>query len=511
MLSNQGSLKTIVETIFLTASPRLSPPRLAGRARRSLSTMLSWALPVVVHLGFCVSAFAQQISVSPASALAENNLIAGSDQAMDFAGKQLVQPQPEASPNPSPTQNWAIHGDIIAIFQGQPGFHDPYNGPNSLQSQDDFRQTTTADLFFGVRLWPGAEFYLNPEYYQGFGLGNTHGIAQFPNAEAYKVGQKVGDVFIPNLFIRQVFGFGGEQEHLDEGPLQLAGNVDISRLTITAGKMAVGNQFDNNAYSHDPGAQFLNWALVDAGGFDYAADSLGYEYGLTAELNQKAWAARAGYFTVPRYNNGLATDGHYLKAFELIGELEGRYQLFGHPGKVRLTGWLLHQHLGDFSSLLRDQSVLINGLREPYRTSYGGILNFEQEVAKDVGLFARLSYRDPRREAYMFSDIDKAFSIGVSVNGEAWKRSDDVFGFAYGVANIGVAHRDYFAEGGLGILVGDGKLPHFGYENFIEAYYNVAVWKWVNFTVDYQLFVNPGYNEDRGPINVFSGRVTLRF
>jgi Aldehyde dehydrogenase family/Carbohydrate-selective porin, OprB family len=132
------------------------------------------------------------------------------------------------------------------------------------------------------------------------------------------------EFFIPHLFVRQVFGFGGEQEHLDEGPLQLAENVDISRLTITAGKMAVGDQFDNNAYAHDPSSQFLNWALVDAGAFDYAADSLGYEYGITAELNQKAWAARVGYFTVPRVNNGLATDGHYFKAFQLVGEAPER-------------------------------------------------------------------------------------------------------------------------------------------------------------------------------------------
>jgi high affinity Mn2+ porin len=86
--------------------------------------------------------------------------------------------------------------------------------------------------------------------------------------------------------------------------------------------MSIADQFDNNAYSHDPASQFLNWTLVDAGAFDYAADSLGFEYGLTVELNQKAWAARVGYFTVPRVNNGLATDGHYLKAYQLAGELE---------------------------------------------------------------------------------------------------------------------------------------------------------------------------------------------
>jgi high affinity Mn2+ porin len=409
------------------------------------------------------------------------------------------------------TENWAIHGDAIEVLEGQPGFHDPYNGTNSLRSTDNFRQTSTADLFFDIRLWPGAELYVNPEYYQGFGLGLTHGIAEFPNAQAYKVGNYRGVTILPNVFIRQTFGFGGEQEHLDSGPLQLAENVDISRLTITVGKMAIINQFDNNTYSHDPSSQFLNWTLVDAGAFDYAADSYGFEQGLTVELNQKWWAARAGYFTVPRYNNGLATDGHYLNAFQLIGELEGRYQLFGHPGKVRLTGWLLHQHLGDYASLFQQQNILVNGARSPYHTDHGLILGFEQEITKDVGAFARLSYRDPRLEAYMFTDIDRSASLGISVNGQRWQRPNDVFGAATGVADIGVAHRAYYNEGGLGILVGDGKLPHFGYENFTEIFYNLAVYKMLSLTADYQLFFNPGYNTDKGPINVFSGRITFRF
>jgi len=496
-----------VKANIATQSQRFSSSRASGDRR----TIIYCILAAAVQLTYCLPSPAQEPSPSPAitGAVVNNPLDSKPAIVSDSLGKQPIETQSET--RASATQNWAIHGDAIEVFQGQPGFHDPYNGPNSLQSQDDFRQTSTVDLFFDARLWPGAEVYFNPEYYQGFGLGGTRGIAQFPNSEAYKVGKYRGDVFIPHLFVRQVFGFGGEQEHLDEGPLQLAENVDISRLTITAGKIAVGDQFDNNAYSHDSTSQFLNWALVDAGAFDYAADSLGYEYGITAELNQKAWAARVGYFTVPRVNNGLATDGHYLKAFQLVGELEGRYQLFGHPGRVRLTGWLLRQHLGDFSSFLRDQSILINGLREPYRIDYGVVLGFEQEVAKDVGIFGRLSYRDPRLEAYMFTDIDRALSVGISLDGELWRRQNDAFGFAYGVADIGVTHRDYLNQGGLGVLIGDGKLPHFGYENFIETFYNVAVCKWVNFTADYQLFVNPGYNQDKGPISVFSGRITLRF
>ncbi len=157
-------------------------------------------------------------------------------------------------------QNWAIHFDAVEVFQGQPGFHSPYRGAQSLYSDDDFRQTSEADLFLAGRIWPGGEIYFNLEYYQGFGFGETHGLAAFPNAQAYKTGQFRGDVNIPRIFFRQVWGFGGEQEKLDADELQLAEKVDISRLTLQVGRFSVTDVFDNNAYAHDSRGDFLNWA-----------------------------------------------------------------------------------------------------------------------------------------------------------------------------------------------------------------------------------------------------------
>ena len=201
------------------------------------------------------------------AARAQDNSLQTAD---DSDGKTPVPLEKKAEPSEAPEQqNWAIHVDAIEVFQGQPGFHAPYSGTNSLYPDETFDQTSEADLFIDFRLWPGAEFYFNPEYYQGFGLGITHGLVEFPNSMAYKVGKYRGDVNIPHLFIRQIIGFGGEQEQLDADELQLAEKVDISRLTIQVGRMAVTDIFDNNAYAHNPRGDFLNWGAVDGIAFDY--------------------------------------------------------------------------------------------------------------------------------------------------------------------------------------------------------------------------------------------------
>jgi high affinity Mn2+ porin len=159
----------------------------------------------------------------------------------DFDSKEIVSGDQTQT---SESQNWLFHVQATEIGLGQPGFRSPYKGTNSIPPDDDFRQTTTADIYLGARLWPGGEAYVDVGYYQGFGFANTHGIAAFPNAEGSKVGQRIGDGILPHLFFRQTFGFGGEQEELEADQLQLREKVDISRLTFTIGRLTTGDQFD---------------------------------------------------------------------------------------------------------------------------------------------------------------------------------------------------------------------------------------------------------------------------
>jgi len=243
-------------------------------------------------------------------------------------------------------QTWNWHVQNTDIVQGYPPFAAKYYGPNSLPSGGQARETVSLDLMAGVRLWPGAEAHVDGLMWQGFGLADTEGVEGFPNGEAYRLGTRVPEGNLARLFIRQTIGFGGEQEDVPDDELTLAGKQDISRLTLTLGRMSAGDIFDRNAYANDPRAQFMNWAFVNNEAWDYPADSLGYTTGLTVELNQPKWTLRYGFFQVPRYQNSLtaedqilkwpyvssAQDGRVLLAWGMVTEIERRYSANDHPG-----------------------------------------------------------------------------------------------------------------------------------------------------------------------------------
>ena len=96
---------------------------------------------------------------------------------------------PAVENRPQPTvesENWNVHGQYTLVGQGYPSFRSPYEGPNSLAGSRQAQNTMSATAFVGLRLWQGAEFYINPELMQGFGLSDVHGLAGFSNGEAQK-------------------------------------------------------------------------------------------------------------------------------------------------------------------------------------------------------------------------------------------------------------------------------------------------------------------------------------
>ena len=409
------------------------------------------------------------------------------------------------------SDRWEIHGQTTYLPQGYPAFPALYTGPNSFTPAPQMKATWSNSLFLNARLWDGGEIYYNPELAQGFGLNNTVGAGGFPNGEAQKSDFAYPHYNTARLFVRQTFGFGGEQETLESGPTQLSGKADISRLTIQAGKFAVTDVFDGNAYAKDPRRDFMNWAMWAPGAFDYSADKVGLTYGATAELNQKQWALRAGYFLMDAESNSNNFDMRLFQRGEYVVELETRYSLFGRPGKLRTIGWLNSAYSGSYRETLANPALNLDIARtRTGRLKYGYVINLEQSVSDDIGVFGRWSWNDGKAEIMAFTDIDASLSLGASIKGTRWGRPDDVVGIGGAVNALSNDHRDFIAAGGLGVLIGDGRL-NYRKERILEAYYAVALNKHLTFTADYQLIVNPAYNADRGPVSIFSGRLHGEF
>ena len=418
----------------------------------------------------------------------------------DLSVKSLADPE---------SDRWEIHGQTTYLGQGYPSFRAPYSGVNSLTPSPQYQASWSNSLFLNARLWDGGEVYYNPELLQGFGLSDTVGAAGFPSGEAQKSNFPYPHYNTSRLFVRQTFGFGGEQEELASGPTQLAGKADISRLTLQAGKFAVTDVFDGNAYAKDTRKDFMNWSMWAPGAFDYSADKVGLSYGVTAELNQKQWALRGGYFLMVSESNSNSFDTRLFQRGEYVLELETRYSLLGQPGKLRTLGWLNSAYAGSYRDTLNSPAFDIAQTRAG-RIKYGYVVNVEQAVTDDIGLFGRWSWNDGRNEIMAFTDIDASLSLGTSIKGTRWGRSDDVIGVGGAINALSRDHRDFIAAGGLGVLIGDGQL-NYRRERVLEAYYAYALDKQFTLTADYQLITNPAYNADRGPVHVFSGRLHGEF
>jgi high affinity Mn2+ porin len=429
----------------------------------------------------------------------------------------LDEPTAAASPSivlPPPGANWNIHGQSTFIEQAYPSFRSPYEGPKSLPGREEARETWTTTAFLGARLWDGAEFYFNPELDQGFGLGDTLGLAGFPNGEAQKGGSDFPKFRAQRYFFRQTFDFGGEQETVEDALNQLPGKRDIDRITVIVGRIAVGDIFDNNAYAHDPRTDFQNWALWEAAAYDFPADLPGFTRGVVVELNRIDWALRGGLFQVPKEPN---SDVLVFKTAGVIVELEERYKVYNQPGKLRLGVFANEGRTGNYDEALAiaasDPSIDINTAMEStrrQRPKYGFYINAEQALSKDVGLFGRMSWNDGQNEILSFTDVDASLSGGVSIKGLRWGRPDDTVGLGGALNFLSEPHRAFLAAGGLGLLIGDGALTYSG-EKIVETYYAYTLRKGMTLTGDYQFFLHPAFNMDRGPVSIFSGRLHVEF
>jgi len=260
---------------------------------------------------------------------------------------------------------------------------------NSLPGRAEGRETWDASINVGVRLWPGAELWIEPELDQGFGFANTHGAAGFPSAEAFKIGSTYPYARLQRYYIRQTIALGGGSEMVEADFDNFAMATTANRLVITAGKFDVFDVFDMNKYANDPKSDFLNWSLINAGTFDAAGDGWHYTYGVAAEWYQGRWTLRGGIFdlsTAPA--GGISPTSEYLdptfEQFQMVGEIEERHTLWGEPGKIKVAGFLSRGRAGKFQDAINLAAVIggpgnINAVRA-YTSRPGLSLNLEQHL-----------------------------------------------------------------------------------------------------------------------------------
>lgn len=407
-------------------------------------------------------------------------------------------------------ESWNAHFQSTFIRQVQPAFRSPYAGPRSLRAQPGASWSLTATAAFGARLGDGSEAYIDPEVAQGVPLSGLGGLAAFPNGELAKTSGADPKLYLARLFVRHSFELGGDAVPVDGDANQLKSTTVSRRVVVTAGRLSLLDVFDANSYAHDPRTQFLNWALMTHGAFDYPADARGYTDGLAVDWDDGPWTLRAGRFAEPKSPNGLALDGRLLRHHGDQVELVHAHALGALAGAVRVLAFRVRARMATYADALvaapADAAPSLDAVRDAVHAKSGIGVDAEQQLAPDFGVFVRALRADGRTETEAFTESDASLSAGLSLKGERWSRARDVVGLAFGADAISSAHRDYLARGGVGAFLGDGAL-RYGRERVSELYYAAQLDAGFALTADVQRVINPGYNKDRGPVAFYALRL----
>jgi high affinity Mn2+ porin len=414
-----------------------------------------------------------------------------------------------------PSERWNLYFQATSIGQTHPSFLSPYSSPFSLVGYREAEASLTTTLFLGLRLAENTQLYFDPEVAGGRGFSNTNGVANFPNGEMPRVTVATPKPYLARLYITQDFGFGDEREKIESDANQLGGTRPMTRYSITVGRFSLTDFFDFNRYTHDPRTQFMGWAIMYNGAWDYPADTRGYTWGWVHEFHTKNWSFRYASAAMPRVANGLRFDRQIFRNRGDVFEGDHRYEIRGHEGAVRILHYRNHANAGTYAESLALAAATnttpdIMATRHPGTLKYGFGLSADQEIRKGIGVFGRLGWNDGRTQSFVFTAMDRLATAGVSVNGAFWKRPDDTAAAEVTTAGISGVHATYLSRGGFDFLIGDGAL-RYGRETIPEVYYSARVLPWFYTSFDLQHITNPAYNRDRGPVWVLSLRLHMEF
>jgi high affinity Mn2+ porin len=413
---------------------------------------------------------------------------------------------------------WNFHFQFTGIIQYNAPFPSPYTGKNSFLSEEGHAFSVTTTAFIGRKLWSGASLYFNPEMAGGAGLSSTLGIAGFPNGETFRIGADQTVVYVARIFLRQQISLDKDHfDTLEDGINQVRERVSRKRLTLNFGKFGIADFFDQNAVSHDPRSDFMNWSLMNNGAYDYAANTRGYTGGLIVEYYTPGWVLRAGTALMPVYANGPSLNFNWAKSNSETFEIQKNYSFRELPGAVRLLLYYNTSKAPSYQTVIDEyKNGTDTSLNVISGTNYGGKkyglgISLNQELSRQLNGFFRLGWNDGKTATWAFAEIDNSGSLGLRLYGIGKGRMADNIGLAFVSNGISAGHRDFLSTGGYGFMIGDGKLPHYSRENIAELFYQVKLFEQLFATVDYQFVTNPAYNRERGPVSLLAARVHISF
>jgi high affinity Mn2+ porin len=419
----------------------------------------------------------------------------------------------DAPADPPPTERWNLYFQATSIGQYHGTFSSPYSGAFSLAGHPEAEASLTSTIFFGFLIARNTQFYFDPEIAGGRGFSATDGLANFSNGEMPRVATATPKPYIARLFITQDFALGAEREAVESDENQLSGSRPAKRYSITLGRFTVTDFFQIDKYSNDPRTQFMGWATMYNGAWDYPADTRGYTWGWMHELRFPRWSLRYASAAMPLVANGERFDRRLFRDRSDMFEGELRGHLHDREGAVRLLSYFNHAHMGNYATAIRvaeasDTQPDVIATRRVGTLKYGFGVSADQEVVKDIGVFGRLGWNDGKTESFAFTAMDRLASGGVSVKGSRWKRPEDVVASSITAGGLSAVHSQYLALGGYDFLIGDGKL-RYGPETAWESYYSARLINGFFATFGASHYDNPGYNRDRGPLWVGTLRLHL--
>jgi high affinity Mn2+ porin len=441
------------------------------------------------------------------------------------AARSAVAAGASAAATPAPDSDWPqlLGAQYTFIEQRQSTLQSPYQGPLSLHPEGDRQGTHTMGLYTGWAPVDWGQLYFDTEKFMGAGVSGTTGLAGLTNGDVVRQGVAglKKEFYIARLYARLLLPLAAGTAAVARAQDQIPGSEATTRLELKVGRFAVSDDFDRNRYAGAARTQFLNWSLWDNSAWDYAANTRGYTDGLVLGYVSPAWSVKFGMFRMPLYANA--------QTLETLARARGEnLELTLSPPAlgtiVRLLAYRNTARMGDYAQALAIAAASggvpnITADDQEGRHMLGFGVNAEQPLADDgeSGLFMRLGRNDGKTEDFVFTEVDRHASAGGQLSGIHWQRAEDRLGVGFVLEGLSAQHRRYLEAGGLGFLLGDGRL-NYRAEEIFETYYR-AQWSLsrgasavrVQLSPDFQYIRNPGYNQDRGPVRFYTLRLHLEY